>query len=74
MFVCLREVTLPALAQMNRAGWEGMAGGTNAVKPGQSLASIWLLEFMLTSLLVFVVFAATDDVRPALSQVDHQHL
>lgn len=26
-------------------------------------ASIWELEFFLTALLVFVVFAATDDVR-----------
>lgn len=50
---------------INRAGWNAMKGGTNGVAPGQSLASIWLLEFMLTALLVFVVFSATDSVRAA---------
>lgn len=25
------------MCQTTRAGWEGMAGGTDAVKPGQSL-------------------------------------
>lgn len=48
---------------VNKSGWETMNGGTNSVPTGQSLVSIWLLEFMLTFLLVFVVFCATDNDR-----------
>lgn len=48
-------------------GFHAGAGGTNRLLAGQSQGGAWLLEFMLTGLLVFVVFAATDTHRATTS-------
>lgn len=50
----------------DRSGWYAANGGTNGVNPGTSNAGAWFMEFLLTSLLVFVVFAATDRNREAI--------
>lgn len=48
---------------VDRAGWHAAKGGTNALSPGISGASGWLLEAILTCALMIVVLAATDAAR-----------
>lgn len=48
---------------VDRSGWNAAGGGVNALSPGLSGASGWLLECLLTFALVFVVLAATDANR-----------
>ena len=53
--------------QVDRSGWDAAGGGTNALSPGVSYASGWLLETILTCVLVFVVLAATDSNRSRIT-------
>lgn len=51
---------------VDRSGWDAANGGINDIIPGITHAAGWLLEMLLTALLVFVVFAATDSKRGAV--------
>lgn len=53
--------------QTDRTGWHAAKGGTNRLLAGISPVSGWLLETLLTMLLVFTVFAATDTNRAKIS-------
>lgn len=48
---------------MDSAGFAAALGAANRLNEGVSLASAWGFETILTCLLVFTVFAATDAQR-----------
>lgn len=48
---------------VDRTGWDLANGGVNALAPGISQASGWLLESIMTSVLMLVILAATDAAR-----------
>ena len=49
--------------QIDSAGYTAALGAANRLAQGVSLASAWGFETILTCLLVFTVFAATDAQR-----------
>ena len=49
--------------QTDKAGFKAAKGGCNRLLAGLPLGAGWLLESLLTFLLVFVVFTATDQAR-----------
>ena len=49
--------------QIDSAGYTAALGAANRLNQGVSLASAWGFETILTCLLVFTVFAATDAQR-----------
>ena len=51
------------LLQTDKAGFSAAKGGCNRLLAGLPLGAGWLLESLLTFLLVFVVFTATDQAR-----------
>lgn len=55
------------MAQFDKSGFNAAGGGVNALAPGVSHASGWLMELLLTAVLVFVVLAATDTVRETVT-------
>ena len=50
-------------AQVDSGGFAAALGAANRLNEGVSLASAWGFETILTCLLVFTVFAATDAQR-----------
>ena len=51
------------MLQTDKAGFKAAKGGCNRLLAGLPLGAGWLLESLLTFLLVFVVFTATDQAR-----------
>lgn len=51
---------------IDRSGYNAAGGGVNAPLPGITDGGVWLMEALLTAVLVFVVFAATDSKRNAI--------
>ena len=49
--------------QIDPAGFKAALGAANRLNQGVSLASAWGFETILTCLLVYTVFAATDTQR-----------
>ena len=53
--------------QLNGNGYRAAIGAANRLNTGISVPNAWLVETLLTFILVIVVFAATDSVRSAQS-------
>ena len=51
--------------QLDPTGFKAAAGGANQLNAGVTHVQAWGIETILTFLLVFVVFAATDSQRSA---------
>ena len=51
------------MLQVDSAGFTAAMGAANRLNQGVSVASAWGFETILTCLLVFTVFAATDHER-----------
>lgn len=51
------------LVQTDHSGFHAAKGGSNVLLSGLPQSAGWLMESILTFLLVFVVFAATDQAR-----------
>ena len=52
-----------AMLQTHKAGFTAAKGGCNRLLSGLPPSAGWLMESLLTFLLVFVVFTATDQAR-----------
>ena len=51
------------MVQTDHSGFNAAKGGSNVLLTGLPQSAGWLMESILTFLLVFVVFAATDQAR-----------
>ena len=51
------------MVQTDKAAYEAAAGGTNKLLAGLPQSAGWLIEAILTFMLVFVVFTAVDQAR-----------
>ena len=54
---------------INSGAFDDVAGGANSLAPGYSWLDGWLLELVTTFILIFVIFAATDQQRASTPHI-----